>query len=504
MNKFSGLVYLYLELLERYQEIVNLQNTLWLLHWDLDTFMPKKALNQKTRQLAVLSDIIYKRKTDYELFSLVDKIQNHDDYNDLSTLNKRNVYLIRKEYDRLTKIPVEIEKEFVKQRAITYENWQIAKKRSDFKFYLKDQIKLIEIIKERAKHLDPEKKTLDVLMDIHEPGLNLQLMNQTFNQLKKGIVPIVKACVDSPNQPNLSLIHRNCPEVIQKEIAIDQARAVGFEDGRIDVSVHPITYGYYDDVRITTRYNENDFTESFFSVMHESGHALYNQNYPPDYKWQPAGSACSGGMHEGMARFIENMVGRSPSFWEFYLPRLQKITGRIFADVDLESFIHAVNHVKPSKTRIGADEVTYTLHLILRMEIEQALFDEKIKISELPSIWNEKMREYFDLTIINDSEGVMQDMHWAYGAFGYFPNFAFGNIYGGQLLWKMKQDIPDWEGSLRKGQISRIIDWLKMNVYHKGNIMDSNDLIQEVTGKPVNSQYFISYLKEKYKKLYDF
>ena len=504
MNKFSGLVYLYLELLERYEEIVNLQNTQWLLHWDLDTFMPKKALNQKTRQLEVLSDIIYKRKTDYELFSLVDKILNHEDYNDLSTLNKRNVYLIKKEYDRLTKIPVEIEKAFVKQRAITYEKWQIAKKRSDFKFYLNEQIKLIEIVKERAKHLDPEKKTLDILMDLHEPGLNLQLMTQTFNELKRGIIPIFKACVDSPHQPNLSLIHRQCLTAIQKEIALDQARAVGFEDGRIDVSVHPITYGYYDDVRITTRYNENDFTDSFYSVMHESGHALYNQNYPPDYKWQPAGGACSGGMHEGMARFIENMIGRSSSFWEFYLPRLQNITGRIFADVDLESFVHAVNNVRPSKTRVGADEVTYSLHLIFRMEIEQALFDEKIKVSELPNIWNEKMREYFDLAIINDSEGVLQDMHWPYGAFGYFPNFAFGNIYGGQLLWKMKQDIPNWENALSKGAIKVIVDWLRNNIYYKGNIMDPQDLIQEVTGKPTSPQYFIDYLKEKYKRLYNF
>ncbi|NHJ04506.1 MAG: carboxypeptidase M32 [Candidatus Heimdallarchaeota archaeon] len=504
MNKFTALIYSYLELMEYYQEIINLQNTQWLLHWDLDTFMPKKALKQKTGQLAVLSDIIHKRKTSSEVFTLLNQILNHRDYCDLSSLNKRNVYLIKKEYDKLTKIPAEIEKAFVKQRAITYEKWQIAKKKANFKIYLKEQIELIELVKERARYLDPSVKTLDVLMDQHEPGLNLEIMDKTFDELKKGLIPILKACMDSSNQPDLSLILRYCPIPIQKEIALDQVKVVGFKGGRVDVSVHPITYGYYDDVRITTRYNENDFTDSFYSVMHESGHALYNQNYPPDYKWQPAGSACSGGMHEGMARFVENMIGRNPSFWEFYLPRLKKITGKIFEDVELEQFIYAVNNVRPSKTRVGADEVTYTLHLIFRMEIEKDLFDEKIRVSELPNVWNEKMKEYFNIEITNDAEGVLQDMHWPYAAFGYFPNFAFGNIYGGQLLWKMKQEIQDWESVLGKGQISTIIDWLQKNIYHKGNLMDPQVLIEKVTGKPISPKYFIDYLHEKYSKLYEF
>lgn len=504
MSKSTSLKRSYIELLKIYEKIVNLQNIQWQLHWDQDTFMPKKALSQKTSQFEILSEIIHNHKTSKKIGLLLEKINTHNDFSELSVEAKRNVYLVQKQYDILTKIPLEIEQAFVKQRAITYEKWQLAKKKNDFSLYQNEQIKLIEIVKERANNLDPEKKVLDVLMDQHEPGLNLELMDKTFGELKQNLIPIVKACVNSSNQPDLSLIHRFCPISIQKELALDQVKAVGFEGGRVDVSVHPITYGYYDDVRITTRYSENDFTDSFYSIMHESGHALYDQNYPPHYKWQPIGTSCSGGMHEGMARFIENIVGRSEAFWEFYLPRFKKITGKTFADVELPSFIHAINNVLPSKTRVGADEVTYSLHLIFRMEIERDLFDDKVKVNELPSLWNQKMKEYFDIEITNDAEGVLQDMHWPYAAFGYFPNFAFGNIYGGQLLWKMKQDIPLWETELSKGNVKIIIDWLRTNVYDYGRLKSPHNLIKHITGQVVSPKFFIDYLNKKYSKLYDF
>ena len=504
MTKNESLLKLYNNLLVIFEKIVNLQNIQWQLHWDQDTFMPKRALLQKTRQFEILSEIIHKEKTSKELGFLLEEISKHKDYSSLAFDQQRNVQLIQKQFDILTKIPTDVEQAFVKQRALTYEKWQLAKRKVDFRLYQEEQVKLIDIVKERANYLDPKKKVLDVLMDQHEPGLNLEKMQRTFSELKKGLIPIVKACVTAKNQPDLSLIHRYCPIVVQKALAEDQVKAVGFEGGRVDISVHPITYGYYDDVRITTRFTDDDFTDSFYSVMHESGHALYDQNYPIEYKWQPIGSACSGGMHEGMARFIENIVGRNPAFWEFYLPRFKKITGDIFSDVEFNPFIHAINNVTPSKTRVGADEVTYSLHLIFRMEIEKELFDEKILVSELPSIWNEKMLEYFDIKIKNDSEGVLQDMHWPYAAFGYFPNFAYGNIYGGQLLWKMKQDIPHWVEELRKGNVKTIVDWLRLNVYSSGQLKDPHDLIQQITGQPVNPKYFIDYLREKYSELYQF
>ncbi|MBN1327868.1 MAG: carboxypeptidase M32 [Candidatus Heimdallarchaeota archaeon] len=502
MNSVMNLLTIYEKLLAFYGEIIVLETISSNLNWDIDTFMPKAAIDQKSKQLELITELIHKRKTSSIMGELLEEIIGHSYFIDLDYVKQRNVELIKREYDKLTKVPEHIEKDFTKQKTITYEKWQIARKRNNFRFYEDEQDKLVKIIKERAHYLNPNKNPLEVLMDIQEPGLTLQKLNASFDELKSGLLPIVSTCVNSSNQPDLTLINRVCLKNIQYQIALDQAVILGYTNGRIDTSVHPITYAYYDDTRITTRYNENNFTESFYSIMHEIGHALYGQNYPLEFKYQPIGTASSGGMHEAMARFVENMIGRSTPFWEFYFPRFQKITGNIYSDVKLDEFIHAVNKVEPSKFRVGADEVTYTLHLIFRMEIEKALFDEKIAVSELPIVWNQKMREYFDIDIQNDKEGVLQDMHWPYAAFGYFPNFAFGNIYDGQLFWKMTQELHDWKESIQEGKLITIISWLKKNIYQNGCLYDSPELIKRITGKEVSSKYFLNYLKDKYSQLY--
>lgn len=504
MSTSTQVLPIYQELLKKYQEIVLLSNVNWLVSWDMDTFMPSRAADQKSQQIAFLSKLLHNRKTDPQIGSFLQELKKSKNYNKLAKDEQRNIELIQREYDRLTKIPTSLVQQFSKQKAKTYDIWRKkAKPNADFKVLQPELEKLVELVKKRAYHLDPNKKVLDVLMDIHEPGLNVNLLNSVFKELKEGLIPLMNACVNSSHQPDLSLIHRPCPKAVQKKVGLDQMAIVQYVGGRLDESVHPITYGYYDDVRITTRYNLDDFTDCFYSVMHESGHALYNQNFPEGYKYQPIGSSCSGGMHEGQARFIENIIGRNPAFWEFYLPRFKRLTGTIFEDVELEPFVHAINHVQPSKTRVSADEVTYTLHLIFRMEIEEQLFAGKINVEELPSLWNEKMEEYFDIEIENDTEGVLQDIHWPYAAFGYFPNFAFGNIYGGQLLWQLKQDLPNWLEELRTGNLSPIISWLVTNVHQKGALLDPQELIKQITGREVSPKYFLEYLEEKYSKLYD-
>ncbi|HUT80087.1 MAG TPA: carboxypeptidase M32 [Candidatus Bathyarchaeia archaeon] len=503
MDPIKNLFTFYEKLLAVYEEIIVLETISSTLNWDVDTFMPKIAITQKSKQLELMAEFIHKRKTSSAIGELLEEVTEHKYFTDLDYAKQRNVLLIKREYDKYTKVPEHIEKAFTKQKAITYEKWQIARKKADFKFYENEQEKLIEIVKDRAHYLNPDKNPLEVLMDLQEPGLTLQKLKDSFNELKKGLVPLVSACINSSSQPDLTLINRFCSKDIQFQIALDQAAVLGYTNGRIDTSVHPITYTYYDDTRITTRYDENNFTQSFYSVMHEIGHALYGQNYPSEYKYQPIGTASSGGMHEAMARFVENIIGRSDAFWEFYFPQFQRLTGNIYSDTKLDKFIHAVNYVQPSKYRVEADEVTYTLHLIFRMDIERALFDDKITVAELPVVWNQKMDEYFNINICNDAEGVLQDMHWPYAAFGYFPNFAFGNIYDGQLFWKMTQELQDWKESIKEGKIISIINWLKKNVYQNGCLYDSSELMKRVTGKEVSSKYFLEYLKNKYTQLYD-
>jgi carboxypeptidase Taq len=274
--------------------------------------------------------------------------------------------------------------------------------------------------------------------------------------------------------------------------------------GRIDETEHPFTTGYYDDVRITTNYHEDRFSSSVFSVLHEAGHALYEQDLDPEWIYQPVGSGCSTGIHESQSRIVENMVGRSPEFWSYYWPKIQVITGQTFADVSLDKLIYAVNQVIPSKIRIEADEVTYSLHVIIRFNIEKRLFAGEIAAKDLPEVWNQSYRDYLSVKIENDSEGVMQDSHWSGGNFGYFPCYALGNIYDGMLLAKMDQDIPGWRKGLGNGDFSGTKEWLKKNVHCLGNLYDPPELIQKITGREPAVAPYLKYLNEKYAGLYGF
>lgn len=326
-----------------------------------------------------------------------------------------------------------------------------------------------------------------------------------FEPLKNGLIPLIKKCVGSRNKADLSFIKRPVPVDVQRTISqkLMEFAKYDLKRGRLDETEHPFTTGMYDDVRICTHYYETNLTASIFSVLHESGHALYDQNLPSKSRYQPISRYCSMGIHESMSRFVENVVGRSRDFWAYFLPVLNKITSNTFNDVNLDMILRAVNDVKPSKIRIQADEVTYSLHIILRFEIEKELFAEKINVSELPEIWNEKMDRFLGIKIENDSEGVMQDTHWANGYFGYFPDYALGNVYDGMLIEAMERRIPRWREALARGDFSPAFSWLRENICEKGNIMDSFDLVKTITGKDVDSQPFLRYLNEKMKPIYD-
>ena len=238
--------------------------------------------------------------------------------------------------------------------------------------------------------------------------------------------------------------------------------------------------------------------------MHESGHAIYEQNLKREWMFQPVGDACSMGFHESQSRFVENIVGRSREFWSYFLPALKKMTGNVFSDMNLDDFVHAINHVKPSKIRIEADEVTYGLHVIIRFNIERDLFADKIAIDELPQVWNESYSKYLGVTVENDSEGVMQDTHWASGLFGYFPSYALGNIYSGQILTSMENDIQDWQKQISMGDFRNVKQWLVKNVHRYGNLHSPPDLIKITAGKELAVDPYLNYLNEKYSRLYEF
>ena len=497
---------LYEKLLSKYKDIVILNNALGTLYWDLDTYIPAEGFEQRSEEIAMLSGLLHEKSIAPEIGTLLKEIKGHKNYEKLSNTQKRNIYLIQKEYDRNTKVPKELVKAIAKQGAVGLGVWKKALKEANYGLFKPELIKVFNLMKDYATYIDSEKDPLDVLIDLNDPGFNQEILDKLFKELRDGLIPLIKKCVNSPNQPDYSIIERKCPESIQEQMSNDIMKLIKYDlhRGRLDKTVHPFTIGFYDDVRITTRYLENDFSSNFFSVLHEGGHALYEQNMPEKHKYEPIGFCSSSGFHESQSRFIENIIGRSREFWEYYFPRLMELTGDIFVDLQFEDFLKAINKVTPSKIRVEADPVTYSLHVILRYEIERDLFSGKLSFDDLPKVWNQKMKDYLGVVIENDAEGVLQDVHWSEGGFGGFPSYAIGNIIDGQLLWKLEQDIPNWKVQVKRGELSATIKWLVTNVHQKGNLFDPLDLVKEITGEELSTKHYLDYLEKEYSKLYEF
>lgn len=503
----------YDRILEKARNITILQSSSELLRWDMETKMPPKGITLRSEQLALLRSLEHKMSGDAEIGVLLESIQTHPDYEGLTAIQRRNVYLIRKNYEEQTSLPEELVSETARQQAITIETWKRAKEVKDFSVFRPELEKLLALKKRSAEILMDVKETVnpyDALIDIYEPKMTSRKITKIFDGLRRDLISILDKCRTVNDRPSRSLLKREIPVETQRRISESLAMFTGYDiaskkaRGRIDETEHPFTTGYYDDVRITTHYYRDNYITSLFSVLHEVGHALYEQNLNADWIYQPVGAACSMGLHESQSRLIENIIGRSREFWTYFFPKLRDISWKTFSDVDLDDFIAAINVVEPSKIRVRADEVTYCLHIIIRFEIERGLMNDAITVAELPEVWNQKYLDYLDMEIDDNTEGVMQDTHWASGYIGYFPTYALGNIYSGQILYQMMKDIPDWRDQVTGGNLHNVKQWLIDNVYSYGNLYDPAVLIQKVTGEEINMKHYINYLSEKYSKLYGF
>ncbi len=402
--------------------------------------------------------------------------------------------------------------ELAKQEAITVNVWKKAKAQKNFSLFKPDLQKLLNLSKEAAEILMKVKETktpYEALIDNFEPKMTANQITAIFNQLQGGLKQLISKIQASQSKPDTTILHRPVPAENQRKIAQLLTQTLGYDTaspaahGRIDETEHPFTTGYYDDIRITTHYYPNNYASSIFSILHESGHALYEQNLNPKWKYQPIGSTCSYGIHESQSRFYENVIGRSKEFWTSFMPKLKKAAPSL-ANVELDKFIRAINKVELSKIRIEADEVTYNLHVIIRFEIERDLFADKIAVNELPEAWNQKYADYLGVKVEDDSEGVMQDTHWASGLYGYFPSYALGNIYSGQITATINKDLPNWRNQLAMGKLNPVNDWLKRNIHSQGDLYDPEELIKKATGRNLNSEPYLQYLNEKYSNIYGF
>jgi len=514
MEKLDATLLLdYNNLMAEAKNFIILRSINSILNWDMETLMPPRGISLRSLQLAQISQLHHRMVTNPKIGVLLKKITEDNKYDSLNMVQRRNVYLLKKEYDEAVSLPEELVVETARQRAITIVAWKKAKAAENFQLFKPELEKLVELRRKVADLLMDVKGVAtcyDALLDMFEPKITSEVISKTFTDLKEGLVPILQKCMSSHKQPNTSILRRKVPLDIQKKISLLLTGFLGYDinsknaGGRIDETEHPFSTGYYDDVRITTHYYENRFESSIFSILHEGGHALYDQNLNLEWMYLPVGSTCSLGLHESQSRFVENIIGRSTEFWTYFFPKLRNLARKAFSDIALDELVLAVNKVQPSKIRVESDEVTYCLHIIIRFEIEKELMANRLSVADLPEEWNSKYEKYLGVKIKNDSEGLMQDTHWASGLFGYFPTYALGNIYSGEILTAMEKDIPSWRDQISKGVFQEVKSWLIKNVYHYGNLYDPQDLMKKITGEGINIQHYLNYLDGKYSNLYEY
>ena len=500
----------YEELLKRTREIIQFQSGIGLVRWDLYTQMPPRGVQQRSQQLALMGKLFHRMSTDPEIDRILSKIEANS--GDLDNVQKREVELARREYDRYSNLPEDLVSQYSAQKTIATAAWKKAKETNNWKLFESELVTLLDISKQVAEIVMESigaKCQLDAMMDYWEPRMTVKSISKVFDDLRKELAPLVEKYSAACEGVRMDFVKRDVPLNIQRELVADITGTVGYDTtsenaaGRIDESEHPFTSGYYDDVRLTVKYHTDDVFSTVFGGLHESGHAIQNQNQNKDWKWMYLGSYCSSGFSESQARLVENVIGRSPEFWEFYYPRFKSITNGIFEDITYPELIKAINFVRPSNIRVAADEMTYALHIIIRFEIEQALFEEKMEISEIPRVWNDKFMEYLGVEVETDTVGALQDVHWAWAYWGYFPNYALGNLYAAMIREKMSKDIPQWRAHVIEGKMESPLQWLAENVHKMSNLYNPSEMIKRITGKPLSSKPFIDYIDEKYSALFE-
>ncbi|GHH98242.1 carboxypeptidase M32 [Neobacillus kokaensis] len=474
---------------------------LGVLYWDMRTGAPKQGVEQRSEVIGLLSTEVFNMSTSEDMAAYIASLSKAK----LSETTRKILEECKKEYDRNKKIPSEEFKEFVILQSRAESIWEEAKEKSDFSMFQPYLEKLVEMTKRFVGYWGHHENMYNVLLDLYEPGITVEVLDEVFGELKAKIIPLVKQISESQNKPKTDFLFQAFPKVKQRELSLEILAQMGynFDAGRLDETVHPFAIGLNPgDVRVTTKYDEQDFRTAVFGTIHEGGHALYEQNISKDLIGTPLCDGTSTGIHESQSLFYENIVGRSLPFWKKNYQLLKNFAGSQFNDVEVEDFYRAINESKPSFIRIEADELTYPLHVIIRYEIEKGLFNGEIEVKDLPAIWNDMYEQYLGIRPENDAQGVLQDVHWAGGSFGYFPSYALGYMYAAQFKQAVIKDLPNFDQLLEQGDLLPIKDWLTNKIHRFGKLKKPLEILQDVTGEGLNAKYLIEYLYEKYRKVY--
>lgn len=481
------------------------EETIGLVYWDMRTGIPKKGVASRSEAIGILSTEHFKLSVSEEMGGYLEALEQPEVQAQLDAVSKKMLKESRKEYDRSKKIPAEKYQAYVVLTSQAESVWEEAKHTSDWALFQPYLEKIVAANHEFIDLWGHKGTKYNTLLDMYEPGMTEEKLDQVFGELRSKLVPLAAAIARSAQQPDTSFLKQTFAKEQQKAFSLFTLKQMGydFDAGRLDETVHPFATGLNPgDVRITTRYLENDVVSALFGTIHEGGHALYEQNISTDLIGTNLCAGTSMGIHESQSRFWENMIGRSRSFWSRYYPDLQAQFPGQFDGVDAETFYRGINEVKPSLIRIEADELTYNLHIMIRYELEKALFSGTAQVAELPELWKAKYKEYLGIEPADVGEGVLQDVHWSGGSFGYFPSYALGNMYAAQFLNTLLAKLPDAESLIAEGNLLPIKEWLVKEIHQYGASQTPAEIITRVTGEELNPEYLIEYLTKKYQDIY--
>lgn len=467
-----------------------------LLQWDMETGMPEGAITSRSEQMKIISSLQHQKATSNELQTILDSLETEN-------LNEEEAILVRevkRDFKMAKALPASFVEELTHAAAHSQRAWAKARTENNYKLFEPHLSKMIELSKRKADYFNTGKTQYDSLVDEFEPGMSVEVLNKVLNPLRDESIKIFKQ-IQEQGKFSKILTSGDFSKGDQRKLseAVMKFLKMPMENFRLDESAHPFSTSFHPtDCRITTRYNLADCTDSFTGTVHECGHSMYELNLPHDWFGTPFAEAASYGIHESQSRMWEIFVAKRKPFWEAFYPKLQEIFPVSYKNKSLDEFYHKLNVVMPSLIRVEADEVTYNLHVMVRFEMEKAIFNENAKIADLPEMWNEKYRKYLGVSAQTYKEGLMQDVHWSQGAFGYFPSYTLGTLFAAQFYDKAKKDVKDLEKNISAGDVTPLKDWLTKNIHSQGRKYQSLDLVKRVTGNEFSSQYFIDHLRAKY------
>ncbi|MDE5095983.1 MAG: carboxypeptidase M32 [Trichodesmium sp. St11_bin5] len=494
----------YQELKNHLRKIQNLENAASILNWDQTTYMPNGGSYARGQQIATLKELAHEKLTDPTMGQLLEDLRSYEQSSPYDSTEASLIRVARRDYERAIRIPSKFMAKFCQHQAISYETWVKAKFLKDFSIVQPYLEKTLELSQELASFF-PYKHIADPLIDLVDEGMTVSILRPLFSKLRQKLRPIVEAITDTPPIDD-SCLHQYYSREQQLNFGYIVIKRIGFDfqRGRLDVTPHPFTSSFsIGDVRITTRIYENNFSEGLFSTIHEAGHALYEQGIGTELEGTLLAGGISSGIHESQSRLWENIVARSRGFWECFYPQLQGTFLKQLSSTSVSKFYQAINRVAKSAIRTDADEVTYNLHIMIRFDLELAMLEGKLAVKDLPEAWNELYKKDLGLVPANNSEGVMQDVHW-YGEMigGMFQGYTLGNLIAAQIYQAAIKYNPEIPVGIEQGNFDLLRQWLKQNIHQHGRKYTANELIYRMTGKPLSIDPFIDYIQAKYSNMY--